>query len=72
MLTLNFDVEKEMECPMVWLTSNLLMKMWESRKEKKRCNPVTVRADLEAKVNLLRETRYSESVNIISQLLSNL
>ena len=71
-LTLNFDVDKQMELPLVWLTSYILQKIWDSRKEKKRCDLVRVRSDLEAKVSLLRETRHSESEKTISQMLSNL
>ena len=71
-LTLNFEMEDQMEFPLVWLTSNFLKKIWDLRKEKKRCDLFRVRADLEAKVSLLRESRFSESAIIISQLLSNI
>ena len=71
-LTLNFEMEDQMEFPLVWLTSNFLRKIWDLRKEKKRCDLFRVRADLEAKVSLLRESRFSESAIIISQLLSNI
>ena len=68
----NIQVEEDLKLPMVWLTTNIVMKMWDFRKEKKRCDLVCVRADLEARVSLLRKTRYSESATIISQLLSNM
>ena len=69
-LTLHFDVDKQTELPVVWLTCNVLHKIWDSRKEKKKCDLVRVRADLEAKVSLLRETRHKESAEIISKMLS--
>jgi hypothetical protein len=71
-LTLDFEMEEKMEFPLVWLISNFLKKVWDIRKEKKRCDLVRVRADLEARVSLLRKTRYSESATIITQLLSNM
>ena len=71
-LTLSFEVEEEMELPVVWLTTNILQKIWDFRKEKKRCDLVRVRADLEARVSLLRESRFSEPAAIISQMLLNL
>ena len=71
-LTLHFDVDEEMELPLVWLTCNVLHKIWDFRKEKKKCDLVRVRADLEAKVSLLRETRHKESAKTISKMLSKL
>ena len=71
-LTLNFSVEEEKELPVVWVTTNFLQKIWELRKEKKRCDLIRIRAELEAKVNLLRETKFSKSADIISQMLSSL
>ena len=32
-LTLHFDVDKQMELPVVWLTCNVLHKIWDSRKD---------------------------------------
>ena len=71
-LTLNFQVEEDLELPMVWLTTNILMKIWDFRKEKKRCDLVLVRADLEARVSLLRESRFKEASVSISHMLLNL
>ena len=72
LLTLNFNVEDQIELPMVWMVSKVLQKIWDIRKEKKKCELVQVRAVLEAKVSLLRETRHKESAGIISQMLSSL
>ena len=71
-LTLNFQVEEDLELPMVWLTTNILMNMWDCRKEKKRCDLFLVRADLEARVSLLRESRFKEASVSISHMLLNL
>ena len=71
-LTLNLEMDDPMELPSVWLISGVLQKIWDLRKEKKKCDLIRIRADLEAKVSLLRETRYKESAKIISQMLSNM
>ena len=72
LLTLNLEVEEKLELPIVWLTSNTLLKIWDCRTEKKRCDLILVRADLEARVSLLRESRFKESAGIISQILLTL
>ena len=71
-LTLSFEVEEKRELPMVWITTNFLRKVWELRKEKKRCDLAVIRADLESKITLLRETRFAESAEIVTQMLLNL
>ena len=43
----NIQVEEDLKLPMVWLTTNMLMKMWYCRKEKKRCDLVLVRVDIQ-------------------------
>ena len=68
-LTLNFEMEEHMELPLVWLTTNVFQEIWNNRKEKKRCVLVRARADLEARVSLLRRTRFAESATVISQML---
>ena len=71
-LNLNFQVEEALELPMVWLTTNIVMKMWDFRKEKKRCDLVLVRTELEARVSLLKESRFREASVSISHMLLNL
>ena len=48
------------------------MSIWDSRKMGRRPELYKVRADLEAKVSLLRETRHSETAEIISLMISRL
>ena len=71
-LTLSFETDEDLELPIVWTVSNFLEEIWNHRKEKKRCSLVRIRADLEARVSLLRKTRFVDSSTIISQILSNL
>jgi hypothetical protein len=65
-------VEEDLELPMVWLTTNILMKIWDFRKEKRRCDLVLVRADLEARLGLHRESRSKKASFFISHMLLNI
>ena len=69
-LILNFDLEESDQFPCVWFASHLLYNIWNCRAEKKRVRILTIRADLEARANLLRETRFSDAVPKISLLIS--
>ena len=60
LLHLHFDMEDSLELPIVWFLAVAWSSIWESRKCGRRPELYKVRADLEAKVSLLRETRYSE------------
>ena len=61
-----------MEYPLVWFLGVSWMSMWDSRKMGRRPELYKVVADLEAKVSLLRETRYSVAADIISLMISKL
>ena len=57
-LKLQLDVEEPLQLPVVWFLAVAWLSLWESRKLGKRPELYKVRADLEAKVSLLRETRH--------------
>ena len=60
------------EYPVVWFMAVSWMNIWESRRQGKRPELFRIRADLEAKVSLLRKTRYLEPAEEISQMISKL
>ena len=68
-LLLDIDIEPEDEFPAVWLISHFLHYIWSSRVEKRKVKLYAVRADLEARASLLRETRYQISFNRLQELL---
>jgi hypothetical protein len=70
-LRLEIDVEEDLELPLVWLMATVFLAIWKLRVDKSRVQLYEVRAQLEAKVNLLRETRYTRSANILDQLVDN-
>ena len=70
-LTLNFNVNQDEELPLVWFTGHFLKSIWEARTHKKQPQPFSTRADLEARANILRETRYSEAADQIFEMLES-
>ena len=71
-LKLQIDLEDPLELPVVWFLATAWNSIWESRRLGKRPELYKVRADLEAKVSLLRETRYSEAAERITSMISKL
>ena len=61
MLQLGEDLPEVDELAVVYTIAAGLMHIWEARVLKKQITPFLVRAELEAKISLLRHTRYSEA-----------
>ena len=68
-LLLDFNLEANMQLPYIWLISNTLRMIWDSRMEKKSPRLPIIRAKLEAGIMLLRKTRNKEAATILSKLL---
>ena len=58
-LRLEMDIPADDELSTVWLLAATFLSIWEQRQASNRVRPYLVRAQLEAKINLLRETSYS-------------
>ena len=71
-LRLDLEVDEEMELPLVWLTAATLVSIWDQNKDSTRVQPHLTRSQLEAKVNLLRETRLSNMAILLKQLINNM
>ena len=71
-LKLQIDVDEPLQLPVVWFLAAAWLSLWESRRLGKRPELYKVRADLEAKVSLLRETRHGEAAAKITLLISKL
>ena len=69
---LQLDLEDHLELPVVWFLAAAWSLIWERRKQGKRPELYKVRAELEAKVSLLRETRHQPAAEIISSMISKL
>ena len=66
---LDFDVEQDLQLPLVFLTSSVLSQVWECRKQKKPCHLFTIRATLEAGVNILRKSRHVKAADRLLSIL---
>ena len=56
------DIEEEMEFTLVWFTAAFLFAIWEKRSKSTRIRTYEIRAEIEGKVSLLRETRFHDHV----------
>ena len=72
LLRLEFDTTEEMELPVTWISAAILMKIWEMRISSNMVKPFMIRAKLEAKINLMRETRHSNISNSLINLLNSI
>ena len=59
---LRLELPAEDELPLVWVTANVFRTIWNLRQSSTRIRTYLVRSQLEAEVNHLRETRFSQSV----------
>ena len=71
-LQLQLELDDALELPVVWFLAVAWSSLWESRKVGRRPELYKVRADLEAKVSLLRETSHSEAAEKITSLILKL
>ena len=71
-LRLEFSVEDDLELPLVWITAATLLSIWEQRKVGSKVQPYLTRAQLEAKVNILRDTRLSNITHMLDNLIANM
>ena len=70
-LRLELGVEEDLELPVVWMISTVFSAIWKLRADKSRVQLYEIRAQLEAKVNLLRETRFTTSATILDEFVVN-
>ena len=69
LLRLEVTVEDDLEFPATWLTSAVLLSIWSYRNIAKKIRLYSIRAEVESKVALLRETRYRPAAEKIAILL---
>ena len=68
LLRLEINVDSDMELPIVFLIATVLDAVWSLRMKGSNVQKYLVRSQLEAKVNLLRETRYREASIKVEEL----
>ena len=67
-LTLGFDTSTGEELPLVWFTGFFLQNIWSARIQKKQPQLFSIRADLEARASILRETRHRDAAIVIGEM----
>ena len=72
LLRLEFYEQGEKEMPLVWITGQTLLYMWGVRQSGKVVDLIITRSILESKINLLRETRYTNEYEIIKEIFDDL
>ena len=68
-LLLDFVLDETKEFPAVWIVGNFLQLVWSLRIEKRQVRLYSIRAEMEARASLLRETRFKEHFEMIENLL---
>ena len=71
-LRLDWKVDDDEELPVVWFTACTLRTIWNLRQSNTKIRKYLIRSQLEAEINLLRETRYFEAVPKIEELAVDL
>ena len=68
LLRLEFQVDEPKEMPLVWILAHTLLYMWGVRLSGKAVTLFLTRAQLESKINILRETRYRDEHLVITEM----
>ena len=66
---LDFDVATKDKLPLTFMTASVLSQIWSSRKGRKSCNLQTIRANLEASIQILRKSRHHQAATRIDEIL---
>ena len=72
MLLLDFtprDVLPHDELPLVWFTAEVLQRLWKRRRDGRACRLYEMRAEMEAAVNLMRRTKFSDMAPVLDAMM---
>ena len=72
LLRLEFQVDEPKEMPIGWILAHTLLYIWGVRLSGKAVTLFLTRAQLESKINILRETRYSNEALVITEMFNSL
>ena len=70
LLCLDFQLDEEQTLPVIWMMATVLQIIWSLRTNNSRVQLYEVRVQMEAKINLLRETRHSNAARILNQIVT--
>ena len=66
---LDLDAQGDLQLPLVFLTAFILSQVWACRMDKRPCHLGTIRAALEASVNIMRRSRHGKAAEKLSSLI---
>ena len=69
-LNLDLQMNPSDEFSLIWIAGHFLFCIWSCRVAKKRIRLISIRSELEARANLLRETRFQDEATKILNLIS--
>ena len=72
LLRLEFESEEAMEYSIVWVTAQTLLYIWGERLAGRIVDLIVTRTILETKINLLRETRFRNFQDSITEILEQM
>ena len=67
---LDLDVAEDHKLPLAFLIASILSDVWECRKDKKQCHLNSIRAALEAGINILRKSRHRKAAITLDTILT--
>ena len=69
LVLLDAHVEAKDQLPLMYLVTSVLSQIWAYRKSRKSCNLVSIRANLESGVQILRKSRHHDAARRIDEIL---
>ena len=73
MVMFDFNIQSEsLELPIIWIFTNCLMYLWDSRCNKNNVCYDNFRAELLSKFDLFRRTTFKNEITILAAMLSDL
>ena len=67
---LDLDADEELHLPLLYITAAVLSQIWACRKEKRPCHLTSIRAALEAGINIMRKSRFNEAAERLSNMIN--
>ena len=68
-VTLNLSLSEPLAFPVIWTLSHALYLVWHLRFNKKTISRIIIRAELEARINILRKSRLATAAEKVGDLL---
>ena len=68
---LDLNVNEDLQLPLLYITAEVLSQIWLFRREKRPCHLASIRAALEAGINIMRKSRFKEAARKLNNLINS-